>query len=91
MTEFLKCDTEGCSHVEQVGTITADMVERPCPVCGSSLLTKEDWVKWSAVISPLLKAIMPLTEATTEDGPMIKTTVGLHNNKMTATVEKIDE
>lgn len=41
--EYLKCDATGCDHREHVGTITADMIGKPCPKCGASLLTKEDF------------------------------------------------
>lgn len=43
MGYFLKCDAEGCSHIEDVEGLTQEMVGRPCPKCGESLLTQEDF------------------------------------------------
>ena len=91
MGEFLKCDTEGCDHVEQVGTITAEMVERPCPVCGSSLLTQDDWNQWSSVISPMLKAVVSLSEGAPEGGSKTKVSVHVHNQKLTVIAETTQE
>lgn len=48
MSEFLKCDAEGCDHREDVGRITAEMVGKECPKCGSNLLTKSDWDVYSS-------------------------------------------
>lgn len=54
MSEFLKCDADGCSHVENVDAITADMIGRPCPVCGASLLTAEDFAFYDAHVRPAM-------------------------------------
>lgn len=56
MAEFLKCDHEGCSHVEMCGPFTQEMVGKPCPVCGSSLLTQEDFDGWQRHVAPLIAA-----------------------------------
>lgn len=57
MSEFLKCDAEGCDHVEDVAEITVDMVGKPCPKCGANLLTPEDWTFYSTVFRPGLDAL----------------------------------
>lgn len=56
MAEFLKCDAPGCHHVEDVETITAEMIGKPCPLCGASLLTQADWDMWKAVFRPGIEA-----------------------------------
>lgn len=38
----LKCDAQGCDHVEKVSAITAECIGKPCPKCGANLLTQED-------------------------------------------------
>ncbi len=38
----LKCDANGCDHVELVESINAGLVGKPCPKCGANLLTEED-------------------------------------------------
>lgn len=43
MTGFLQCDAEGCDHKEYHETATEDMIDKPCPKCGASLLTEEDF------------------------------------------------
>jgi hypothetical protein len=57
MSEFLKCDAAGCDHRETVGEITADMVGKACPKCGSNLLTEEDWTFFSTVFRPGMHAL----------------------------------
>lgn len=42
----LFCDNPECEHVEFVAEITQDMVNKPCPECGSNLLTQEDYDVW---------------------------------------------
>lgn len=86
MAEVLNCDADGCGHVEDVGTITADMVDMPCPVCGANLLTKEDWVAWqpySAVLSSVQEIVDP--EAT---GEKVVLRVGLHGPKTSIEIER---
>lgn len=41
---FLKCDTKGCLHVEMHDKLVKEMVGKPCPQCGSNLLTEDDWL-----------------------------------------------
>jgi hypothetical protein len=57
MSEFLKCDAEGCDHREDVAKITADMVGKPCPKCGANLLTQADWDVYDAAFRPLMEAM----------------------------------
>lgn len=57
MAEFLKCDAAGCDHVEDVAAITEDMIDRPCPKCGASLLTRDDWDMWVSVFQPAIRAM----------------------------------
>lgn len=40
---FLKCDKKGCVHVEFHDDITSALIGKPCPHCGSNLLTQEDY------------------------------------------------
>ena len=54
MTGFLKCDAQGCDHVEHHPTITEDMIDKPCPKCGASLLTTEDYRMFRRVM-PLIR------------------------------------
>lgn len=56
MSEFLKCDAPGCTHVSDVEAITEDMIGTPCPVCGASLLTREDFDVWQVVFKPAIEA-----------------------------------
>ena len=55
--EVLKCDQYGCGHIENVGQITQDMVDTPCPRCGESLLTPHAWKRWKRDMDNLLKSL----------------------------------
>ena len=87
MNEFLKCDAEGCDHVEQVGTITEDHVNMPCPACGANLLTQADWDDWKSM-QGLLTAIEGVAVPADESDPGIAVSVGLHNKETTIKITK---
>lgn len=40
---FLKCDSKGCPHMEFHAEITKMHVGKPCPRCGTNLLTPTDY------------------------------------------------
>lgn len=87
MGEFLKCDSQDCDHVEQVGIITADMIDMPCPKCGANLLTAEDWEAWQP-FSEMLGLVSDLTASSpTSDKPKVAMCVGLHGKKTTIEIE----
>tara|TARA_R110000850_G_scaffold109178_1_gene221946 strand:+ start:689 stop:970 length:282 start_codon:yes stop_codon:yes gene_type:complete len=86
MNEVLNCDAKGCGHVEDVGEITADMVDTPCPVCGANLLTNEDWVAWqpySAVLAAVTDMVGP--EAA---GEKVDLRVSLHGLKTSIEIKR---
>lgn len=58
MSEFLKCDADGCDHLEHMVEITADMVGKPCPKCGANLLTQHDFDVYLAVFRPAMQAMI---------------------------------
>lgn len=60
MSEFLKCDAEGCDHIENVDAITSEMVGKPCPICGANLLTQEDWMFYRDVLRPSMDMMTKL-------------------------------
>lgn len=39
----LKCDAAGCGHVETFDGPAENHIDKPCPRCGASLLTREDY------------------------------------------------
>lgn len=39
---FLKCDKDQCTYEEIVKNIDSSYINKPCPMCGSNLLTKQD-------------------------------------------------
>lgn len=50
---FLKCDADGCDHQEQVEDMTEDLIDKPCPKCGSNLLTREDFLQFVPIRAAL--------------------------------------
>lgn len=89
MSEYLKCDAPGCDHSENVEAITADMVGRPCPKCGSNLLTEADWTMYSTVFQPAMRAMYvagiarPASIGTAREQVL---RVGYHDGEMTVRV-----
>jgi hypothetical protein len=45
---FLKCDRKGCAYIEFHKQLDAGMINKPCPLCGSNLLTAPDFNKLMA-------------------------------------------
>ena len=84
--EHLKCDADDCDHVEVVGVITAEMVDMPCPQCGSNLLTSEDWMNWQGLraIFTAVENVMPEGDS---DEPKVAIRVGLHGKKTSIEIE----
>jgi len=85
--EVLNCDAPECEHVEKVGVITADMVDMPCPACGSNLLTSEDWVGWKAVSE--IMAVVEKIAPDSDGGPKVSMRVGLHGKKTRIEIEQL--
>jgi len=46
---FLKCDAKGCIHIEYYDRLDETLIDKPCPVCNSNLLTKEDYFEYNGV------------------------------------------
>lgn len=44
---ILHCDA--CHHEVGVETITEADINRPCPICGTSLVTLQDYVNWKVI------------------------------------------
>ena len=55
MYEFLKCDAPGCDHRELFEELTADLIGKPCPKCGASLLTQHDFDIWVGRFRPAIE------------------------------------
>lgn len=57
---FLKCDAPGCDHRQDVDDFSEDMIGLPCPKCGASLLTREDYEYTRDVLKPALETLKAL-------------------------------
>ena len=82
MSECLKCDADGCDHVQKVEVITADHVGMPCPICGANLLTEEDWQAWKP-FQALLAAVGKVAGGQSDQADRVGVRVGLHGAKTT--------
>lgn len=51
MSLYLKCDAEGCDHIETVKELTEAQIDTPCPKCGANLLTREDYEQSASVMN----------------------------------------
>jgi hypothetical protein len=59
MISELICDADGCGHVEPVEEVTEAHIGMPCPRCGASMLSKDEYEGTRAlavVISALREA-----------------------------------
>lgn len=75
----IKCDASGCDYREEVVALDAyeSYVDRPCPKCGASLLTPEDYAATTALL-----AIAEWANATLEStgGPKVKCHVEMNGS-----------
>lgn len=91
MSEFLKCDAEGCDHREDVEHITDELVGKPCPKCGANLLTQDDWDFYSTVMRPgmdLMESLGLPVRATAETPPDQKAQFNYHDGEIRITLPK---
>lgn len=82
---FLKCDAEGCDHVEPVAEIRKDDIGKPCPKCGANLLTEEDFISMK-VIEAALQAISDVTPAPAADAEAVSYSINPHGKSVTITL-----
>tara|TARA_R110002073_G_scaffold100593_1_gene228901 strand:- start:1495 stop:1782 length:288 start_codon:yes stop_codon:yes gene_type:complete len=40
---YLQCDAQSCDHVEDATDYGPHLIGKPCPKCGESLLTQQDF------------------------------------------------
>ena len=85
MQNYLKCDAEGCGHIEPVNALTEDLIGLPCAMCGASLLTREDY----ELAMPTFKIMDAMNKAFSEVGMIAapgtpgaaRLSVGVHNGE----------
>jgi len=79
---YLKCDADGCTHREGSEAYTQEMVGKPCPVCGESLLTQSDFDGWMINVQPILDLMIAEKMVSMGDDPdTAAMSVGLHDGK----------
>nr|WP_052951443.1 hypothetical protein [Devosia soli] len=85
MSKFLKCDAEGCDHIEDVAEITGDMIGKPCPKCGSDLLTLEDFEFYTNLMKPSMALMTELglsRPATSDDPDHLRMRISGHKGEL---------
>lgn len=89
--QFLKCDAPDCDHREDVDQLTADMVGKPCPVCGASLLTQEDFDKFGG-LSAIMALFVGAVSSIPRPSPGTAATrieVNLHDGELTLKAREV--
>lgn len=87
MNMFLKCDATGCDHVEDAPDYSRELIGKPCPKCGESLLTEEDFNQFEYIRLLFIGLReLGLTTDTPEDGS-VAVRVGKHKGKTTLEIE----
>lgn len=82
---FLKCDAEGCDHIEYVDETSDKYIEKKCPECGASLLTQKDydgWVNFAQPVADLAKLISDAMLKDNPDLPMEEVKINMHNDTL---------
>lgn len=88
----LKCDAVGCDHIETVGTITAELIGKPCRKCGANLLTEDDFIAgqaWLAVLNAINDTCPPIPDGVSTS--RIKMSVNPHAGELNVTLSPADE
>ena len=67
--EYLKCDADGCDHIELHPKLTADLVGRLCPKCGADLLTQKDYDDFCGVTRPIVELTRAIGLTAPTDDP----------------------
>lgn len=80
-SEYLKCDANGCDHVENIDCISQDLVGKTCPKCGANLLTQEDYNHYVQLrgLLTLLNTMAPEQV----DGQKVELSIGVHDGEFT--------
>lgn len=92
MTMNLICDEPTCDHKEDVGALSEDMIGKPCPKCGSDLLTRQDYeegLKCQAVIGMLKAAGLAKDPVDGEDG--VKMSINPHAGTLNISVTGLED
>ena len=89
IAEYLKCDALGCDHHETVAAMTADLIGKQCPKCGSNLLTEQDFNTYSEhskIMAAINKIIGPVE---VPDGQKMQVvSYNPHGSKITIEIER---
>lgn len=78
--QYLKCDAEGCDHVEYMDRITQEHVDKPCPKCGANLLTQADHDHFEMIQN--LMAVVQATIPETGEEDKIPLDINVHDGKV---------
>jgi len=88
MQLYLQCDAEGCDHKEFVDTITEEMIGKECPLCGSNLLTEEDFKMFEPLMQAkeLMQGLGLVADENTPDD-VETSTISVHCHKNTVMIK----
>jgi hypothetical protein len=64
----LQCDADGCDHRENIPDYSAEYIGKPCPKCGASLLTQEDYDDFHRHLKPAIDLLLAAGLAKMNDG-----------------------
>jgi hypothetical protein len=79
----IQCDNPDCDFVDANVRIDQyeDWLNRPCPKCGSNLLTEEDYAKVQLFMK-ILGVVDKMDIPKDPDEPQVTMQVDVHNNQM---------
>lgn len=84
----LKCDAEGCGYEETVDEISESNIGKPCPKCGSNLLTTGDFeasLFLHRMVNIVNELVGPINASEISDCALVS--VNPHGNKITIEVK----
>lgn len=88
---YLKCDAEDCDHRENIDSLSEDMIGKPCPKCGESLLTEADYrsgIAMQIVVDALVEAGLARKQGPVSESETV-INYGIHNGKLT--IKEVDK
>lgn len=89
---YLKCDADGCSHVEEIERLERELIGKECPVCGANMLTEEDFqhrLKVEGIIA-LMRAFGIATDEANATKHHVKVEVNPRGGELNLKIKKVE-
>ena len=89
---YLKCDADGCSHVEEIERLERELIGKECPSCGANMLTEEDF-QHGLKVEGMVALMQALGIATDEAGATkdhVKVEINPRGGELNLKIKKVE-